>query len=211
MSQKNQNRNRAIALVMIAIMILGGGVTLVSSYFATRSKSISILIFAAVWIVMLLVAMLRIILDMIKSKKDALDDMQQYYEHQEEVTFQNARSVPKAKKKMYMKRIVISILMMALSSIVVVPVLIASRSFAVVLIVCLWHYGLLVRDIVLNVKRMKNAEDDPADNLQQIVQGDVESSAMQLQRSMAVCPYCGGKSPEGFVNCCHCGRKLSVH
>lgn len=207
MNQKNQNRNGAIALAIIAIMILGGGVTLVSSYVAARSKSISIWIFAIVWIVMLLVAMLRIVLNMIKSKREALDDMQ-HYEHQEEATLQNAMPVPKAKKKMYIKRIVISIVMMVLSSFVVVPVLIASHSFVVVLIVCLWYYGRLVRDIVLNVKMLKNAEDDPTDHLQQIVQGDAESSAMHLQRNMAVCPYCGGKFPEGFVNCCHCGRKL---
>lgn len=207
MNQKNQNRNGAIALAIIAIMILGGGVTLVSSYVVARSKSISIWIFAIVWIVMLLVAMLRIVLNMIKSKREALDDMQ-HYEHQEEATLQNAMPVPKAKKKMYIKRIVISIVMMVLSSFVVVPVLIASHSFVVVLIVCLWYYGLLVRDIVLNVKMLKNAEDDPTDHLQQIVQGDAESSAMHLQRNMAVCPHCGGKFPEGFVNCCHCGRKL---
>lgn len=208
MDQKNQKRNGAIALVVITIMMIGGGFTLVSSYIATRSKSVSILIFAIVWIAMLFVAMLRIILNMIKSKRDALNDMQQYYEHQEEATFQNAMPVPKAEKKMYMKRIITSIITMVLSSIVIVPVLIASRSFVIVLIVCLWYYGGLVRNIVLDVKRMKNAEDDLPDNLQKIVQGGAESSAMQLQRCMAVCWYCGGESPEGFVNCCHCGRKL---
>lgn len=211
MNQRNNNLNGIIALVIIVVMIVSGASMLVPGYLATGSKFM--LIFAVFWIGTLLLAMLRIILGMVKNKKNALDDMQQYYDHQEDMAARNTTSFSSVPSTSRMKKtdckvqMIKAIAMMVLGSFVIIPALVASHSLLIVLFAFLW-YGLLARNIVQNVKRMKNVEDDPTDGLQQTLSNSAEPPAMPPQQSMVVCPYCGKESPESFVKCCHCGRKL---
>ncbi len=212
MNHGNNQFNGVISLVIIAVMILSGASVLAPVYFATHDKFV--LIFALIWIGILGLVMVRMIMGIIKNKKNSLDDMQQYYDRQEEEAFQDATPVssvppaPQTKNAQYTVQIVKAIIMMVLGSFVLVPALMASHSLLIVPFALLW-YGMLGRSIVQNVVKMKKAADDPMDDLQSIVQNSNVSSAVHLQRKMVICPYCGKESPDNFTNCCHCGRKLS--
>lgn len=204
MDKNNNHRNQITSILILAVMIVCGASMLVPSYLATRSKLI--LIFAVIWIGTLLLVMIRTILGVIKSKKNMLDDMQQYYEQQEKSTVHDIMPVAQINKAACIKQIITAIIMMVLGGCVIMPSLIASNNLLFALLIGLWYYALLIHKIVRNVKKLKNIESDPID-MQQVVQSNAVPPATQLQRKMVACPYCGEESPENFMSCCHCGRK----
>ncbi len=211
MNRRNNQISSIVSLVIMAIMILAGVSTMLPAFLATRSMSV--LFFALAWIGILAFSMVRTITQMAKHKKESLNDMEAYYRQQEETVaeeippFTAAPPTLSGKKKGHKAQISSAVTMMVLGSIVFVPALILSRHIFVLLFAFAW-YGLLAYSIVQNVNQMKNAENDPADDLQKIVQNSYEPPAMQRPADMTICPHCHKEVPASFDYCCYCRQKI---
>ncbi len=203
-----------ISLLVIIIMMLTGVTTMLPMYHITHDKAV--LFFMLIWVGMLLIPMGRVIVGMVKSKKESLDDMEQYYNEQVETQqadlYRAAKmtvaTTPTAKnKKQYKAEIKNAITMMVFGSVVIVPALILSRHIFVLGFAFLW-YGLLIYSTVQNASKMKDAPDELPEDMQRDMQGDFIPPVMQRPADMTICPHCGKEVPESFDYCCYCRQKI---
>ncbi len=212
MKKRFNKLSSLVSLLVMIMMMLTGVTTMLPMYHVTRDKAI--LFFLLLWVGILVISMVRVIISMVKSNKEALNDMEEYYRQQEETAaaeeippFTAAPPTLSQKKKGYKAQISNAVTMMVLGSIVIVPALILSRHIFVLLFAFAW-YGLLAYSIVQNVNQMKKAENDPTDDLQQLAQDHYEPPAMQRPADMTICPHCHKEVPGALDYCCYCRQKI---